>query len=186
MAYINMDDKQRIFIGIPIGEPTQRAIDRLLESMNVDDRNLRWVSAKNRHLTLAFLGDTPKNDVETVLGKFARTYKPCGPFAYHFSALERFPGASGRIIALTGEASDPVHDLAMSTRDMLRKCGLGHERKEFRPHVTLARVRNPKHPLTGVNRQVRLEMDVTRVVLYRSTLTRTGSIYTELDVAELR
>jgi 2'-5' RNA ligase len=73
----------------------------------------------------------------------------------------------------------------MTTRDMLQVYGLDFERKKFRPHVTLARIRDPKHPLTKFDRQVQVEIDVNRVVLYRSTLTQSGSIYTELAEAEL-
>jgi len=185
MTYDSTKKGQRIFIGIPIDKPGQRAIDELLDSLKSRNRNLRWVPAGNRHLTLAFLGDIPLSDVEILRREFARTYQQFKPFHYGFSALERFPNARGRIIALTGETSEPLHCLAMATRDMLRECGLGFERKKFRPHVTLARVRNPKRPLTSIDRPVRVDMQVSRVVMYRSTLTESGSIYNVLQEAEL-
>lgn len=185
MIYVSTKKEQRIFIGIPIDKPRQRAIDQLLDPLKPHSRNLRWVPAGNRHLTLAFLGDIPVSDVETLLGDFPSVYQQYKPFSYCLSALERFPNTRGRIIALTGEASEPLHSLAMTTRDMLRECGLGYERKKFRPHLTLARIRNPKHPLTRIDRQVQLDINVDRIVLYQSTLTQSGSVYTELSVAKL-
>ena len=185
MIYVSTEKRQRIFIGIPIGKPVQQAIDRLLVPLKPHSRYLRWVPAGNRHLTLAFLGDIPVGDVETLLGVFNRTYRRYGPFHYGFSALERFPNARGRIIALTGEASEPLHSLAMTTRDMLQVSGLDFERKKFRPHVTLARVRKPKLPLPELDHPVQVDIDVNRIVVYRSTLTESGSIYTELTAAEL-
>jgi 2'-5' RNA ligase len=180
-----VDNKQRIFIGIPIGKSAQRAIDQLLVPLKPHSRSLRWVPAGNRHLTLAFLGDISLSNAELLRGNFTETYRRYIRFHYGLSALERFPNARGMIIALTGEASEPLHSLAMTTRDMVRMCGLDFERKKFRPHVTLARIRNPKHPLAGLDRQVQVDTDVNRVVLYRSTLTESGSIYTELTAAEL-
>ncbi|MCW8925477.1 MAG: hypothetical protein OQJ84_04405, partial [Xanthomonadales bacterium] len=92
---------------------------------------------------------------------------------------------SGRIIALTGEASEPLHELAIATRDMLTKRGLEFEHKKFRPHVTLARIRNPRQPVMKIDQRVNCGMEIKRVVLYRSTLTQSGSTYTVLRCADL-
>lgn len=181
MIYVNTEKRQRIFIGIPISRPGQRVVEKLLDPLKSHSRNLRWVPANNRHLTLAFLGDIPVCDVETLLGNFNSAYQQYKPFRYCLSALERFPNARGRIIALTGETSEPLQSLAMATRDMLRDCGLMYERKKFRPHLTLARIRNPRHPLTRIDRHAQVDIDVERIVVYRSTLTNTGSIYTVLQ-----
>lgn len=186
MNYVSAQNRQRIFIGIPVGKHTQRSIDHLLESMEPHERNLRWVPAANRHLTLAFLGDVAEKDIDLLLREFVGTYRKYEPFHYCFSALERFPNARGRIIALTGEASEPMQGLAMSTRDVLRECGLGYERKKFRPHITLARIRSPKHTVPGFDRQVRLDINVDRIVVYQSTLTNAGSVYTVLQEVELK
>lgn len=185
MIYVKNEKRQRIFVGIPIGTPCQRVIGQLLDPLKPRHRNLRWVPANNRHLTLAFLGDVPATEVETLLLGFKNAYQRYKPFRYCLSALERFPDTRGRIIALTGEASEPLHNVAMATRDMLQECGLGFERKKFRPHVTLARIRNPKHPFESIDRKVQVDIDVERIVVYRSTLTNSGSIYAVLQEARL-
>lgn len=185
MIYVSKEKRQRIFVGIPIGAPGQRAIEQLLDPLKPHSRNLRWVPANNRHLTLAFLGDIPASEFEPLLLRFNSAYQQYTPFRYCLSALERFPNTRGRIIALTGEASEPLHSIAMATRDMLQDCGLEFERKKFRPHVTLARIRNPKHPFNSIDRKVQVDIDVERIVVYRSTLTNTGSIYTVLQEAKL-
>ncbi len=186
MTYISTETRQRIFIGIPLGDRTQKAIEQLLEPMQPCSRNLRWVPAVNRHLTLAFLGDISLDELENVQQGFAETYHEHDQFQYELTALERFPNTRGRIIALTGEAGEPLDNLAMATRDMLSECRLGFERKKFRPHITLARVRNPKHPVMRFDRRVNIGMSINRVALYRSTLTDSGSIYSVLRKAELR
>lgn len=185
MAYSNSETSHRIFIGIPVGKCVQQAIERLLETVQMRSRNLRWVAAENRHMTLAFLGDIHAQELDTVQRAFTGTYAGQGRFQYPLSALRRFPNSRGRIIALTGEASEPLLGLAMATRDMLGACGLGFERKTFRPHITLARVRNPRHTVMKIDQQVDVRMDIRRIALYRSTLTESGSIYTVLENADL-
>jgi 2'-5' RNA ligase len=186
MTYVSQQTSQRIFIGIPVGSVAQQAIERLLETMQACTRNLRWVPAQNRHLTLAFLGDISMQELQSVQHGFATAYRQQAKFQYQLSALHRFPNSSGRVIALAGEASEPLHGLVSATRELLQECGLGFERKKFRPHITLARVRNPNHPLMKIDQRVSIGMDVKRVVLYRSTLTESGSVYSVLGNADLR
>lgn len=177
---------QRVFIGIPVGDHERQLIDRLLEPMRARFTNLRWVPAGNYHLTLAFLGDIDPGELETVRAGLAGAYAGHAQFRYQLSALERFPNSGGRIIALTGEVSESLLGLATATRDMLTRCGLPFERQTFRPHITLARVRNPKHPLLQVEQPVNLGMHIKRVALYRSRLTESGSIHSTLKHADLR
>lgn len=185
MAYSNSETRHRIFIGIPIGDRVQQAIERLLETTKMHTWNLRWVPAKNRHMTLAFLGDIRPNELETVQQGFVAAYAGNRQLQYQLSALRRFPNSRGRIITLTGEASEPLLGLATTTRDLLGTCGVGFERKTFRPHITLARIRNSRHPVMKIDQQVDVSMDIRRVALYRSKLTETGSFYTVLENADL-
>jgi len=185
MTYNNADRIQRVFIGIPIEERMQKAIEELLQPLQARQHKLRWVAPANRHMTLAFLGDIQADDVGNLLEVFAESYRLCKSFHFRFSALNRFPNRRGRIVALTGETSPPLDSLVMSTRDMLQGCGLRFERKQFRPHITLARVRNPKPQMAGLGRLVQIDMDISRVVVYRSTLMSAGSIYSMLGEAVL-
>lgn len=185
MAYSNSETSHRIFIGIPVDKCVQQAIERLLEAMQIRSRSLRWVPAKNLHMTLAFLGEIRPNEQKTVQQGFAAAYAGNRQFQYQLSALRRFPNSRGRIIALTGEASESLQGLATVTRDMLGERGLGFERKTFRPHITLARIRNPRQPIMKIDQQVDIRMEIRRVALYRSTLTESGSFYTVLENADL-
>ena len=51
--------------------------------------------------------------------------------------------------------------------------------------MTIARLRNPRQAGVAINEKTGVGLDVTRVALYRSTLTRTGSIYEVLKEARL-
>jgi 2'-5' RNA ligase len=186
MTYSNAESSHRIFIGIPVGSRAQKSIERALKPLQMHSRNLRWVPAGNLHMTLAFLGDISAGELEAVKTGFAGAYATNRQLKFQLSALGRFPNSRGHIIALTGAVNEPLLALAMATRDMLSRCGLDFERKKFRPHITLARVRNPRHPVVNIDQQVNIDMDIKRVVLYRSTLTGSGSIHTPLVNTDLR
>jgi len=176
---------QRIFIGIPVDKSSQKAINKLLDGMKTPDREVRWVPEYNRHLTLAFLGDKPISEVENLARQFDQSYRGLTRFQYGLSALARFPDPGGRIIALTGEPTEALENVFQVTRELLRRNRFEFDQKKFRPHVTLARIRNPKRLKMIFDQAVNIELDISRVTLYQSTLTKSGSIYSVLTETRL-
>jgi 2'-5' RNA ligase len=176
---------QRVFIGIPVDQHFQQQVNLLLKPMMDSRRDVRWVVDNNRHLTLAFLGNRPKTEVENLLGLFDETYKGKTHFQYRFSKLTRFPGSAGRIIALTGEAGRPLGHLFQLTRRLLQEHGIELERKTFRPHVTLGRIRRAKQVETIIDQPIDIALDIRKIRFFQSTLTESGSIYSSLKEAHL-
>jgi 2'-5' RNA ligase len=185
MNYIIPAGMQRIFIGIPVDKSSQKAINKLLKGVKTPDREVRWVPESNRHLTLAFLGDRPVSEVEDLARQFDKTYQWLKHFQYRLSALARFPDPRGRIIALTGEPAAPLENVFQITRGLLRRNKFEFDQKKFRPHVTLARIRNPKHLKTTFDQAIKIELDMSSITLYQSTLTKSGSIYSVLTETRL-
>ena len=171
---------QRIFIGLPVEKHAQVLINRLLEPYRGISPAIRWVAQGDRHLTLAFLGPTNESEVDRLLHSFDRTYRQQSPFQLQFSALQRFPDSRSGIVALTGPATRPLEQMLQATRGLLIGNRIDYESKEFRPHITLARIRgrNNLHPV--IDQQTAIVLTVSSVVLYQSTLTETGSIYRHL------
>ena len=185
MNYINSAGMQRVFIGVPVDKISQKAINKLLEGVKTPDREVRWVSESNRHMTLAFLGDRSVSEVEGLARQFDQTYQRLTRFQYSLSALARFPDPRGRIIALTGEPEAPLENVFQITQGLLRKNKFVFDQKKFRPHVTLARIRNPKRLKTAFHQAINIELDVSSITLFQSTLTNFGSIYSVLTETRL-
>ena len=180
MNYIIPKDMQRIFIGIPVDKRSQQHINGLLETVNNPSRGIRWVRENNRHLTLAFLGDIPVSRVGLLLRQFDKTYQREMCIQYSLSALTRFPNHRGRIIALTGEPTAPLDNIFQITLKLLQENDFEFDQRRFRPHITLARIRDPKRLKTSFYQRVDITLNITRVTLYQSTLTGQGSIYSPL------
>lgn len=176
---------QRVFIGIPVDERSQQQINKLLAPVKSSRHDLRWVPENNRHMTLAFLGDIEAPVVENLVRLFDEVYRREACFKYRLSMLTRFPNSSGRIIALTGEPTDPLEHLFQITLDFLSGNDVEFDRKRFRPHVTLGRIKKAKQVKTNFDKQVGVTLDISRVRFYRSTLSQGGSVYQVMSEVEL-
>lgn len=176
---------QRVFIGIPVDIQAQQHINRILMPLRKSRGDIRWVPEINRHLTLAFLGDVPVAEVGTLIDLFDETYQQEQHFRYTLSMLTRFPGPTGRIIALTGEPGRSMDNLFQITLRFLQSKKHKTDPREFRSHVTLGRLKRAKQVKVGFDQQTNIHLEIGRIVLYQSTLTDSGPIYSVLKETEL-
>ena len=176
---------QRVFIGIPIDKQSQQHINELLKPIKDSRQDIRWVPENNRHLTLAFLGNRPISEVDNLIPLFDESYQQETRFQYRLSTLERFPEPTGRIIALTNEPTEPLDNLFQITLKLLQRNGIEFDRKKFRPHLTLGRIRRPKHVKKTFDQQININLDITKITLYQSRFTESGSIYSPLKETQL-
>ena len=176
---------QRVFIGIPVDKQSQQHINKLLQPIKILPRNIRWEPDHKRHLTLAFLGIKPISEIGNLIRLFDETYQQQFHFQYNLSVLTRFPKPTGRIIALVDDPTGPLNNLFQITLDLLRRISLKVDLKEFRPHITLGRIRKSKQQKTQFDQQTNIKLRIDKIVLYQSTHTESGSIYTILKETEL-
>jgi len=176
---------QRVFIGIPVDIRAQQHINGLLRPLKESRGDIRWVPEINRHLTLAFLGDVPVAEVDILMGLFDETYGKERQFSYSLSMLTRFPKSTGRIIALTGESDRSLDNLFKITLKLLQNNKQSTDPREFRSHVTVGRLKRPKQVKTAFDQRTNIHLEIGRIVLYQSTLTESGPIYSVLKDTKL-
>ena len=179
------DLMQRIFIGIPLDPLAQQKIDAFLKPIMASQPDIRWVPRTNRHLTLAFLGAIPMPVAEQLLLLSEEAYRKERSFKYPFSALKRFPHRAGRIIALTGQAGRSLNYLHLSTLRLLDWCMIHIDQEAFRPHITLGRIKKPGQSKVKFDLPADINIHVTKIVIYKSTLTSRGSVYSCLKEIQL-
>ncbi len=146
----------------------------------------RWVPPENYHLTLRFIGETPKHRAEEIdealLALRAR------PFTLCLSGIGTFD-KGGRAVSLwAGVERNPALDhLQNKIETALQRVGVEPERRRFAPHVTLARLDNvPEAKLAGFiqsNNLFRAEpVAVEHFTLFSSRLGKEQAVYTpEVD-----
>lgn len=176
---------QRLFIGIAVDKPAQQQINELLKPLTKSYRDIRWVPERNRHLTLAFLGNRPIRVIKKLIRSMDDAFRLESSFQTPFSTLKRFPKPTGNIIVLDTEAATRLDFLFQITQELLAENGLDPDNSPFRPHITLGRIRKASDLKEKINQSTRINLQVNRITLYQSTLTETGSIYLPLKETEL-
>ena len=104
---------------------------------------LRRVRADLMHVTLAFLGAVPDERLDEVVRAVRGAAAGRGAFAVSLDSLGRFPVGGAPSVAWLGigRGATEMTALAESVRRSLAAGGLPFDAKPFRPHLTLARVR---------------------------------------------
>ena len=174
----------RLFAAVPIPRETAAQADRLLP----DVAALRRVAPELMHVTLAFLGSVPDSAVAAASDAVADAAAGQRAFPVVLSAIGRFPATGApRIVWIGAEegAADLIR-LAERLRSALTRRQLPFDEKPFRPHVTLARVREgadraSERAIAASVARVkgpRLQFRADRVLLLESALSPKGPRYT--------
>ncbi len=129
----------RLFIALPLPPEIAASAAALLPPL----RSLRPVKPDLLHLTLAFIGRVPAEQLDLVIRATREAAAEGKPFAATLATAGRFP-LTGRPhvvwLGLTDGASESA-SLAAAVRAALARQGIPFDAKPFRPHVTLARAK---------------------------------------------
>ncbi len=157
----------------------------------------RDVAERNWHLTLAFYGDVPGDEVNELAEALADCAAGASPFRVYSGACGVFPHALRPRVFWAGvdagEGSNELRHLARCCRQAGRVTLRKHTAKEapFRGHITLARALPDAAPLGGEVWQSLpdlpvLEWTVGAVSLYASQLRPQGPIYRLVEAFEFK
>lgn len=120
---------------------------------------VRWVPTHQVHLTLAFLGHLPEQQLEEVVRRLEDVASQHAPFDLAFRDVGAFPDARRpKVVWLgVGAGGEAVVDVASHVRTSLRPLGLAPESAPFRPHLTLGRLhrRSSERDLRSVSEAMR-------------------------------
>jgi RNA 2',3'-cyclic 3'-phosphodiesterase len=175
----------RLFIATPLSEDVRRALSEHL-TRHLGGRTLpgRVVAPENWHLTLKFLGDTPK-DASDRLRRVVAATDLGTTFELAFTSLGAFPNpARARVLWLgTGDGAPDLAALAARVEHAAVSAGFEAEARPFAAHLTLSRLKpeiDVRTVLATVPRFDRRQT-VAEVVLFRSHLSREGPRYEALQ-----
>jgi 2'-5' RNA ligase len=185
----------RAFIAIPPDPQWVAAAAPLAARLRVELPRASWTRPDAWHLTLKFLGEVSEEDAD----RFAAELAPLAASAHagalpHGGAMLLPPGRRARVLAAgfaPSETGAALEGLAGRADAAAERIGVERERRPFRPHVTLARVREP-WPTRSLD-AFREAVDGARLpayrcaacVLYSSRLNPAGAIHTPLRTLPL-
>lgn len=187
--------KVRSFLAFDIPPNVQGVLGNLINDLRTKSSGVKWAEHANLHVTLKFFGDVEE---DLLLGDMSRAIseaiKGIQPVIIECSGVGVFPDWRYPRIIWAGFMGDtePVIDLQKRLEKALEVFPLPKDKRAFRLHLTIGRVKEPK----GVGPLVHLvealgpikfgEVKIDHLTLYKSQLTKMGSVYTCLKRFELR
>lgn len=171
----------RCFLALLPDDASRSALQRCrdaLERVNSGaPRGLRWVEPASLHLTLRFFGASGAAQID-YFKHMLPTLAHALP-AIHARRYGIWPNRSRpRLLVLELEANASLSQLADECEMHARKAGFAPENRDFRAHVTLARLR-PGCAL-GILPNPPPTFTFGTIALMRSTLAQPAATYTEL------
>jgi 2'-5' RNA ligase len=188
----------RAFIAIELPRELKHALAGIVHNADplLPNIEVRWVRPESVHLTLKFLGDISSAQVTSVDQLIQQEAGKYASFCLTVGGLGCFPNAGRPRVIWTG-IQDPagrLQELQRGIDTLLETCGFERERRSFKPHLTLGRVRHIQSQYSSREMETAIErtgsnpvgsIPVDRVTLYRSDLKPSGAVYTVLGAYPL-
>lgn len=176
----------RLFIGIALPETYRQSLTPLTVSLScLTDSSINWSRPDTWHLTLKFLGETDKAQIPALKDALSSLDFPS--FTLQAGGAGAFPNAHRPKVLWLGltRGAEQTTALAGLIENGLAAVAIPREQKQFRPHLTLGRVRKPgpgpwQSLLDRAAQHPWPPFSVTRFTLFQSTLAPAGAVHTPL------
>ena len=125
----------RLFTALEIPPPLAFSLSLLRGGLP----GARWIDPENYHITLRFIGDIDQRTADEVERALMRVERPS--FDLTISGLDALGGNKPHSIVASVKPTPALRDLQSEHERIIQRIGLEPERRKFRPHVTLARIK---------------------------------------------
>jgi len=192
-----MTDKMRAFIAVELPDAVLGELRRALNLMReAEIHNLRTVRPEGIHLTLKFLGDIENSQVEPLIIAMKKAASEVQPFKIHLGKTGAFPDIQRPRVLWAGVDGEmeSLKAIQQSLEKAVEGLGVEGERREYNPHLTMARIRGGASEEEGQKvaqllsitiLDESLSIPVDSISLMRSTLTPNGAVYDRLASATM-
>ena len=185
--------RARLFVALDLPEETREGLVGWGEEALADPA-LRPVAPESLHVTLAFLGNRPEQEVERIAEAVRESAGPA-PWVELRDPERRPPRGRARLFALPAISPGTEALQAGLAQRLFNEGFYEPERRPFWPHVTVARVRpearGSRRPAVVSEPPGAISLELTeprisvRMTLYRSVLLPSGAQYVPLAQVEL-
>jgi 2'-5' RNA ligase len=187
----------RTFIAIELPKNIKDFLVRLQDQLKKSRADVKWVQPQNIHLTLKFLGEIDEQKLDKIVLILEEITKTNNSFYIRISSLGAFPKIRfPRVIWVGIDKGDmETAQIAKVLEEEIAKIGIPPEKRPFSSHITIGRVRSNLNQgelaknlddLANSSLGENLEFLVTKIMLFKSTLTPKGPIYEVLKEAYLK
>lgn len=181
-----MNKTRRLFVGIPLSAPLRR---RLTQEMQTWPKEAVLRTAEeNLHVTLFFLGFIQEEHVGEICARVGEVCKEVESFELVFTGMQFIENAeSPKMIWLTGEESGALRILLEKIEKTFSS--FVTERKSYRPHITLAKIKKSKWLKLGekplLKEKLSLIEPVDTIAVFESISLNGKRRYEQIDTFSL-
>jgi 2'-5' RNA ligase len=181
----------RTFIALPALPTVQQAIAEVQKKLKTVQADVKWEPQDKFHITLIFLGNVEQSKLERLSTALAKSFQQFRSFTISYESIGAFPTIRNpRIVWIGIQSNQTVLDLQAAAGQVCAEFGFPKEDRVFHPHITLGRVKETRNVvrLTEAIKTVTfdpIEMYCSEIVLMKSELHPSGSIYTILKTFPL-
>jgi len=190
-------EQVRSFIAIELPDELKSGLFQLQAQLKIGKQPpVKWVDPYSIHLTLKFLGNVAVDKISGITGAIEAAAQEISPLHLEVSGLGAFPNLR-RVqvvwVGLSGELAR-LGELQQRIESNLAPLGFAPESRPFKPHLTLARLREQAslderqsfgELIAGIRFEAVYGFKVDSISLMRSQLTREGAIYSRLSLVGL-
>lgn len=168
---------KRLFIGLELPLVSRK----MLAKLDPHIRGLRWVSVKQFHLTMSFLGQVEEAQEERLRTALGAVH--VASFFLPIQGVGVFGGDRPTTLwAGVGKGHPHLFALHKHIQDAVMQAGFEPDLRSFHPHITLARVKDaqPQSLRPFLHQHEKTDFDlwqVTGFVLFSSVLSADGATY---------
>lgn len=181
--------KIRSFLAFDVPKDVRQKLARLIADFSKRETGVKWISAENMHVTMKFFGDVEE---DLLLGDISRTIETVTSetktIPLECSGVGVFPNWKYPRVIWAGFLGDaePVLNLKGHLDEALAPFPLKQDARAFRLHLTIGRAKEIKRTgllMTLINELGPISFGrvlIDKLTLYKSVLTKGGSIYTAI------
>jgi 2'-5' RNA ligase len=187
-----MSQTIRTFIAVDLPASIISLLEKVQQELKPLRLGARWVRPENIHLTIRFLGDIDPGDIDKIGGAMSEAAEQFASITLAVGGVGVFPGIKRpRVIWVgLGGQIQLLMELQRKLEDNLETIGFPKEKRPFKGHLTLGRIKAAVNPNTI--RQIiqeyadlgSQEFTAERIILYKSDLRPSGAVYTQLQRVE--
>lgn len=183
----------RLFIATAFPGAVLRELNSLVAPLRPRLPAASWVREETQHLTFAFLGEQPETLVETIAAPLTAALSAIPRFEAQLHGSGFFPNPRRARVGWVGlEPELRFKDIARAVREVVTQNGVTLDGGEFKPHLTLMRIRDqwPPASIDLFNKSLRdyrsPAFTVDTITLFHSQLNPKGAIHTPLKTFTLQ
>jgi 2'-5' RNA ligase len=177
----------RTFISVNLPRQIINIQSMLQSTVNNRKAKIKWVKPGNIHFTLKFIGHTPPDAIDNINAVIQRVSENHTGMEYLIKGTGCFPVESRPRVLWVGIDGklDPLLNYVTDLNHQLEKLGFPTDERDFRAHITLARIKYPPKnspDIAGfISSQFEpLPFEIHKVNLISSELFPNGPIYSIL------